>query len=36
MCKDSECPFYKSNKNYENTFGDCINGYCEVPIGLNK
>ena len=34
--KDSECPFYKSNKNYENTFGGCKNGYCEVPIGVKQ
>lgn len=31
--KNSECPFYKKNKNYPNNRGGCINGYCELPIG---
>jgi len=32
--KDSECMYFKSNKNYENTFGRCINGKCELPINM--
>lgn len=32
--KDSECPFYKANKNYENNFGKCRNGYCQMPVGV--
>ena len=29
---DSECSYYKSNKNYDNKFGKCLkNGYCEFP-----
>lgn len=32
--KDSECPFYKANKNYTNTRGGNINGYCEMPTGI--
>ena len=32
--KDSECPFFKSNKNYDNNRGGCINGTCEMPIGI--
>jgi hypothetical protein len=31
---DAECPFYKANKNYPNSFGGVgINGQCEMPIG---
>lgn len=32
--KNEECPFYKKNKNYNNEFGKCINGTCELPLGL--
>jgi hypothetical protein len=32
---NEDCPFYKANKNYPNTFGKCNNdGYCELPKGL--
>lgn len=34
--EDEECPFYLKNKNYPNTRGGCINGYCEFPIGLKR
>ena len=33
--KDDECPFFQSNKNYPNDFGGCIEGKCEMPIGLS-
>ena len=34
-CKsDSECPFNGANKNYKNEFGKCVNGYCQLPVGL--
>ena len=33
---NNDCPFYKKNKNYINTRGGCINGYCEMPININK
>jgi len=33
---DKECPFYKSNKNYTNTFGGCNEGSCEMPIGIRR
>lgn len=33
--KNEDCDFYKSNKNYENSFGKCNNGYCEMPLNLN-
>lgn len=36
-CKvDTDCPFYKANKNYTNTFGGCIEGKCEMPIGIER
>ena len=31
---DSDCPFYKSNQNYPNTFGKCNKGFCEMPLGV--
>jgi hypothetical protein len=33
---NAECPFYKSNKNYTNTFGGCNEGICEMPIGIRR
>ena len=36
-CKvDSDCPFFKANKNYTNTFGGCNDGICNMPLGLNQ
>lgn len=36
-CKtDDDCPFYKANKNYPNTRGGCYNGYCEMPLGVER
>jgi hypothetical protein len=32
---NEECPFYKSNKNYKNEFGGCINGTCQMPKGID-
>ncbi len=32
--KDEECPFYKINKNYENEYGKCNNGKCELPLNM--
>lgn len=34
--KDEECPFYKSNKNYDNKYGGCINGKCQLPINMKN
>ena len=31
---DAECPFFNKNKNYKNTRGGCINGKCEMPLGI--
>lgn len=33
---NSDCPFYKSNKNYNNERGGCVNGYCEMPLGMKQ
>lgn len=32
--KHSECPFYQANKNYKNYRGGCVDGRCEMPIGV--
>ena len=34
--KDEECPFYLSNKNYNNSFGGCINGKCQLPVNMKN
>jgi len=33
---NSDCPFYKANKNYPNEFGKCdkVSGQCEMPMGV--
>jgi len=33
---NSDCPFYKANKNYPNEFGKCnkVSGQCEMPLGI--
>ena len=31
---DTDCPFYKANKNYKNTRGGCQKGFCEMPINV--
>lgn len=31
---NSDCPFYQANKNYPNYRGGCIDGRCEMPIGV--
>lgn len=37
ICKtDEECPFYRANKNYPNTFGGCNEGVCEMPMGIKR
>jgi hypothetical protein len=35
--KDTDCPFFKANDNYENNFGKCQeDGYCELPINMER
>ena len=37
LCKiNKECPYFKKNKNYKNNRGGCINGWCEMPIGIKQ
>jgi hypothetical protein len=35
---DRECPYYKANKNYNNSFGSCNKntGKCDMPFGVNR
>lgn len=36
-CKtNDECPFYQANKNYKNYRGGCLDGYCEMPVGIKR
>jgi len=32
--KHNDCPFYQANKNYNNYRGGCVDGRCEMPIGI--
>lgn len=34
--KNEECPYYKSNLNYKNDYGKCINGKCELPVNMKN
>jgi len=35
--KNTDCPFYKANNNYDNDFGKCQeDGYCELPINMER
>ena len=31
---NADCPFFQSNKTYNNYRGGCHDGYCEMPIGV--
>ena len=33
---DKDCPFFRANKNYKNDFGGCVEGVCDMPIGLER
>jgi hypothetical protein len=33
---NEQCPYYKANKPYINSRGGCVNGYCEMPIGVER
>ena len=33
---NDECPYYKANTKYNNERGGCIDGYCELPIGVKR
>lgn len=32
--ENTECPFYQLNKNYMNYRGGCLDGKCELPVGV--
>ena len=35
--EDDECPFFNINKNYDNTYGKCMDdGHCQLPINMKK
>lgn len=34
--RDSECPFYRKNETYDNKFGGCVLGKCEMPVGIKR
>lgn len=34
--EDSECPYYKANVNYPNTFGKIRDGVCEFPVNMKN
>lgn len=33
---NEECPFFQANKTYPNYFGGCVDGYCQMPIGVKR
>ena len=33
---DGDCPFYQKNTTYKNYRGGCLNGYCEMPVGIER
>lgn len=35
--QDTDCPYFRSNKNYPNDFGQCnqSTGYCKMPLGVS-
>jgi hypothetical protein len=36
-CKlNTDCPFFRANKNYKNDFGGCFEGVCEMPLGIER
>ena len=34
--KNDECPFYQANTTYRNYRGGCIDGSCEMPLGVQR
>lgn len=31
---NEECPYYKTNQNYDNERGGCVNNVCELPLNM--
>lgn len=34
--KNEDCLFYKANTTYDNDFGKCTNGYCQLPLNMER
>ena len=34
--KNEDCLFYKANTNYDNDFGKCTNGTCQLPLNMER
>lgn len=34
--RNEDCPYFQANKNYPNNFGGCVEGICQLPVGMNK
>jgi hypothetical protein len=34
--QNKDCPFYRANQNYPNTFGGCKGGLCEMPLNVRR
>ena len=34
--KNNECPFLEKNKQYQVDRGKCVDGYCELPVGVKR
>jgi hypothetical protein len=34
--KNEECPFFQANRTYRNYRGGCIDGSCEMPLGVQR
>jgi hypothetical protein len=34
--RNEECPFFQKNTTYDNYRGGCIDGYCELPVGIKR
>ena len=33
---DAECPYFQTNRKYPNYRGGCVNGHCEMPLGVER
>ncbi len=33
---NEECPYFQKNKNYKNYFGGCVDGHCQMPVGVKS
>lgn len=33
---NAECPYFQANMNYRNYRGGCVDGHCEMPLGVER